>query len=245
VGAAVAAAPWAPPAVWKQQLANIQAMRAGRDAPVDTMGCERCADASAPPPVYRFQTLVSLMLSSQTKDPVTYAAMMRLRALPGGLSVDSVRATAVETLEQTIYPVGFYRNKAKFLKAAADVLADKFCGDIPDSIAGLCSLTGVGPKMAHICMAVAWGRTEGIGVDTHVHRIANRLGWVPNTPTPEHTRVALEGWLPREHWGEVNILLVGFGQQRCLPVTPLCEGCLNKDICPVGAGLRSPGRNLK
>lgn len=93
--------------------------------------------------------------------------------------------------------------------------------------------TGVGPKMAHIVMRVAWGIVTGIGVDTHVHRIANRLKWVKKpTKTPEETRVSLESWLPFELWWEVNELLVGFGQNTCKPVHPLCSQCLNNDICP-------------
>lgn len=92
---------------------------------------------------------------------------------------------------------------------------------------------GVGPKMAHILMRVAWNIVTGIGVDTHVHRIANRLKWTKKeTKTPEETRIALESWLPFELWWEVNELLVGFGQSTCKPVHPLCSECINYDICP-------------
>lgn len=226
-----------PPPHWEEQLANISKMRARRNAPVDSMGCERCADPSAEPRVQRYQTLVSLMLSSQTKDQVTHAACKRL--LGHGFTPELIAATSAETLEALIYPVGFYRQKAKHIKAATETLLSTFGGDIPDSIEGLKSLPGVGPKMAFIAMSAAWGQTVGIGVDTHVHRICNRLGWV-HTSTPEATREALQAWLPREHWSTVNLLLVGFGQQICLPLRPACASCLNKDICPVGQGLRSP-----
>lgn len=88
-------------------------------------------------------------------------------------------------------------------------------------------------------MKVAWGEVTGIGVDTHVHRIANRLGWVKNCKTPEATRKQLEDWLPRELWSEVNLLLVGFGQQICLPVKPQCGTCLNQSLCPFGLKVKN------
>lgn len=114
------------------------------------------------------------------------------------------------------------------------MLRDQYNDDIPNTVETLCKLPGVGPKMAHICMKVAWGEVTGIGVDTHVHRISNRLGWVRNTKTPEGTRKELEEWLPQEIWSEVNHLLVGFGQQICQPVRPQCATCLNHELCPFG-----------
>lgn len=94
-------------------------------------------------------------------------------------------------------------------------------------------LPGVGPKMAHICMDTAWNLVTGIGVDTHVHRISNRLHWVENpTKEPEKTRIALEKWAPYELWKEINLMMVGFGQTVCLPVNPKCDSCLNNKICP-------------
>ena len=200
----------------------------------------------APPPVQRFQCLVSLMLSSQTKDEVNFAAMARLRE--HGLTVDNMIATEQSTLEKLIYPVGFWRNKAKYIKQASQILRDQHGGDIPDSVAGLCKLPGVGPKMAHLTMNIAWGRQSGIGVDTHVHRIVARLGWTnPDTEkTPEQTRVSLESWLPEDKWTEINWLLVGFGQQRCTPVSPRCGDCLNRDLCPTGQSyVPSPNKRNK
>lgn len=94
-------------------------------------------------------------------------------------------------------------------------------------------MPGVGPKMAHICMATAWNVVTGVGVDVHVHRISNRMGWVPKpTKEPEQTRIALENWLPKHLWREVNHLLVGFGQTTCTPVKPKCVDCLNFQVCP-------------
>lgn len=104
------------------------------------------------------------------------------------------------------------------------MLREKFDGDIPDSIEGLTSLPGVGPKMAYLCMSAAWDTTLGIGVDVHVHRITNLWGW-HKTKTPEETRLALQSWLPRDKWREINWLLVGFGQAVCRPVGRRCGDC--------------------
>ncbi|XP_029802284.1 endonuclease III-like protein 1 isoform X1 [Suricata suricatta] len=225
------------PRDWQQQLLNIRIMRSGKDAPVDWLGAEHCYDSSAPPKqVRRYQVLLSLMLSSQTKDQVTAGAMQRLRAR--GLTVDSILQTDDSTLGTLIYPVGFWRNKVKYIKQTSAILQQRYGGDIPASVAELVALPGVGPKMAHLAMAVAWGTVSGIAVDTHVHRIANRLGWTRTaTKSPEKTRAALEEWLPRELWSEINGLLVGFGQQTCLPVHPRCQGCLNRTLCPAARGL--------
>ncbi|XP_039740901.1 endonuclease III-like protein 1 isoform X2 [Pteropus medius] len=219
------------PQDWQQQLANIRTMRSGKDAPVDQLGVEHCYDPSAPPKVQRYQVLLSLMLSSQTKDQVTAGAMQRLRAR--GLTVDSILQTDDSTLGTLIYPVGFWRNKVKYIKQTSAILQQRYGGDIPASVAELVALPGVGPKMAHLAMAVAWGTVSGIAVDTHVHRIANRLKWTKKvTKSPEETRRALEEWLPRNLWSEINGLLVGFGQQTCLPVRPRCQACLNQAMCP-------------
>ncbi|XP_032702052.1 endonuclease III-like protein 1 isoform X3 [Lontra canadensis] len=151
---------WEPPD-WQQQLVNIRTMRSGKDAPVDQLGAEHCYDPSAPPKVRRYQVLLSLMLSSQTKDQVTAGAMQRLRAR--GLTVDSVLQTDDSTLGALIYPVGFWRSKVKFIKQTSAILQQRYGGDIPSSVAELVALPGVGPKMAHLAMAVAWGAVSGIG----------------------------------------------------------------------------------
>ncbi|KAI2668109.1 Endonuclease III-like protein 1 [Labeo rohita] len=231
------------PRDWRTQLSFIREMRSKRDAPVDQMGAEKCYDTEAPPEVRRYQVLISLMLSSQTKDHVTAGAMQRLRERE--LSVDAVLKMDDETLGKLIYPVGFWRTKVKYIKQATALIQQEFGGDIPDTLEGLMRLPGVGPKMAHLAMDIAWNRVSGIGVDTHVHRISNRLGWTKKeTKTPEETRRALEEWLPRNLWSEINWLLVGFGQQVCLPVAPLCSMCLNQHTCP-SAHRSSPNKKLK
>jgi endonuclease-3 len=113
---------------------------------------------------------------------------------------------------------------SRYIKRTAEILRDEWNGDIPDSIQGLTSLPGVGPKMAYLCLSVAWNRTEGIGVDVHVHRITNMWGW-NKTKNPEETRLALQSWLPHDRWREINSLLVGLGQSVCLPVGRRCGDC--------------------
>jgi len=221
------------PANWEQVYENIRKMREKRTAPVDSMGCERAHDQNATPAIQRFQCLISLMLSSQTKDEINFAAMTRLRE--HGLTVQNIIDTSEEKLGQLIYPVGFWKSKAKFIKEVCPVLRDNYDSDIPRTVKELCKLKGVGPKMAHICMSSAWHESSGIGVDTHVHRISGRLGWTQKEcKNPEATRVALESWLPRNLWDEVNWMLVGFGQEICRPVGPHCGECLNQQLCPVG-----------
>nr|XP_023413296.1 endonuclease III-like protein 1 isoform X2 [Loxodonta africana] len=149
------------PQDWRQQLANIRTMRSRRDAPVDQLGAEHCYDPSAPPKVQRYQVLVSLMLSSQTKDQVTAGAMQRLRVW--GLTVDSILRTDDSMLGTLIHPVGFWRSKVKFIKQTSAILQQRYGGDIPSSVAELVALPGVGPKMAHLAMATAWGTVSGIG----------------------------------------------------------------------------------
>ncbi|KAL9604035.1 MAG: hypothetical protein Q9219_000797 [cf. Caloplaca sp. 3 TL-2023] len=225
-----------PPANWQDIYTAVQEMRKKVLAPVDTMGCESLAEDIRTPREKRFQTLIALMLSSQTKDTTTALAMHRLQTelpSPGGLTLENILAVPPTTLNALIHAVGFHNNKTKYIKATALVLAEKYAGDIPDTIDGLVSLPGVGPKMAYLCMSSAWGRDEGIGVDVHVHRITNLWGW-HQTREPEQTRAALEAWLPREKWHEINHLLVGFGQTICLPVGRRCRECTlsTRGLCP-------------
>lgn len=246
---------WMPPN-WEIILENIREMRKHNTAPVDKMGCHKCADPDASPIVSRYQSLIALMLSSQTKDQVTHAAMQRLNTY--GCRPDIISQTPDDVLGKLIYPVGFWKvslsiitylfslfkkqhyskciffqRKVDYIKKTSVILLNKYNGDIPRTIQELCDLPGVGPKMAHICMQIAWGQVSGIGVDTHVHRISNRLGWVrKQTNSPEKTRSELEDWLPKSLWSQVNHLLVGFGQEICLPRIPKCNECLNKKICP-------------
>ncbi|KAF0990203.1 hypothetical protein HZS_4551 [Henneguya salminicola] len=206
-------------------------MRSKRTAPVDTKGCHMCCDPNTDVKTQRFQTLISLILSSQTKDEFTYSAMGRLKQY--GLNIESVINMEKETIQKLIYPVGFYKKKSIFIKNVAQILKNKYNSDIPNNVDELIKLPGVGPKMAYITMNTAWKKVCGIGVDTHVHRICKRIGWVPsNSSSPEQTRKILESWLPYQHWGNINQTLVGFGQEICTPTKPKCGLCELKQICP-------------
>ncbi|KAF7824282.1 endonuclease III-like protein 1, chloroplastic-like [Senna tora] len=224
------------PTNWEKVLEGIRKMRYSADAPVDTMGCEK-AGATLPPKEKRFAVLASSLLSSQTKDHVTHGAIQRLLQ-NGLLSADGLNNADEETIKKLIYPVGFYTRKATNLKKIANICLMKYDGDIPSSIEELLSLPGIGPKMAHLVMNVGWSNVQGICVDTHVHRICNRLGWVSRsgtkqkTLTPEETRGALEQWLPRDEWVPINPLLVGFGQTICTPRYPRCGECGVSEFCP-------------
>lgn len=235
---------------------------AARDAAVDTMGCHALALKTASPRDQRFQTLISLMLSSQTKDTTNYIAMRNLQTnLPActpdaapGLTLENILAVDADALNRMIWSVGFHNNKTKYIKAAAEILRDRHAGDIPDTAEGLMALPGVGPKMAYLCLSAAWGRVEGIGVDVHVHRIVNLWGW-HRTAGPEATRVALQAWLPRERWAEINWLLVGLGQTVCTPEVGRrrcgeCEVglrglCRASDKAKVNVGRRAREEGLK
>jgi endonuclease III len=176
------------------------------------------------------------MLSSQTKDEVTFAAIQNLRkafrpvdadSKEEYLTLDAILAASVTSIEECINKVGFWRRKAQYIKSTAEILHKEHGDDIPRTIEGLCSLPGVGMKMAMLTMQVAWGDNVGIGVDVHVHRITNRLGWHrKETKNPEETRLNLESWLPKEYHPTINPLLVGFGQTVCLPLRAKCDECL-------------------
>ncbi|CAJ1933315.1 unnamed protein product [Sphenostylis stenocarpa] len=234
------------PAHWVKVLEGIRKMRCSADAPVDTMGCEKAGD-TLPPKERRFAVLVSSLLSSQTKDPVTHvlvtSVFLSIGAIQRLLENDLLTAEAIDnvdedTVKKLIYPVGFYTRKATNLKKIANICLMKYNGDIPSSIDQLLLLPGIGPKMAHLVMNVGWNNVQGICVDTHVHRICNRLGWVSRlgtkqkTSTPEETRESLQRWLPKEEWVPINPLLVGFGQTICTPLRPRCGECSVSSLCP-------------
>lgn len=195
------------------------------------MGCEKCADQDADEATKRFQILVSLMLSSQTKDAITFAACQKLKT--HGFTPEKLSSIDLADMEKLLVPVGFYKTKAKHIKQTSQILLNQYNGDIPDTLELLKKLPGVGPKMAHITMNVAWNKDSGIGVDVHVHRISNRLKWTSKPTTdPEKTRIELESFIPQDLWREVNLLLVGFGQMTCSQKSPKCAECLCSENCP-------------
>ncbi|KAG7453086.1 DNA glycosylase [Guyanagaster necrorhizus] len=221
------ATPHPAPERWREVYDAIKAMRSNIVAPVDSMGCDSAQLKETEPRNQRLATLVSLMLSSQTKDEVTDAAVKRLRAALGGsISVQGIIDAEESSVAEAIAKVGFWRRKTQYIKQTAIRLRDEFDSDVPKTVDDLCSLPGVGPKMAFLALQRAWNLNHGIGVDVHVHRISNRLGWhKPPTKNPEGTRLNLQSWLPTELHPEINHLLVGFGQMVCLPVRPKCGEC--------------------
>ncbi|HSB78497.1 MAG TPA: endonuclease III, partial [Candidatus Methylomirabilis sp.] len=180
-----------------------------------------------------FRILVSCLISLRTKDQVTHEAssrLFRLARTPRGMA-----ALPASRIARTIYPAGFYRTKARTIKELSRRLIQRHGGKVPDDLDTLLTLKGVGRKTANLVVTMAFGR-PGICVDTHVHRISNRLGIV-KTKTPEHTESALRQILPRRHWIYYNDLLVSFGQNVCKPISPLCSGCPVYDLCPrMGVG---------
>jgi endonuclease III len=175
-----------------------------------------------------FLTLIGCILSLRTKDETTAAACERLFAK--ARTPDSMLALAPKTLEKLIYPVGFYRTKARVIRGICHDLIDRFGGSVPDDIDELLTLNGVGRKTANLVVTQAF-RKPGICVDTHVHRISNRWGLV-RSKTPDKTEMALREVLPRRHWIDYNTTLVAFGQTLCQPVSPWCSRCPIEIECP-------------
>ena len=200
---------------WQAIYQLVEELRSDRTAPVDTNGSEALPQKDLGEKTYRFQVLIALMLSSQTKDNVVGETMRQLQQHGDGLTLDHIRNhTTYEQLNQVIFRVGFHNTKAKNILLVADILHQRYGGDIPPTAADMIrDLPGVGPKMAYIVEHVAWGRQTGIGIDTHMHRMFNQLKWVQSTTQPEHTRLQLESWLPQEYWPTVNLLWVGLGQE--------------------------------
>jgi endonuclease-3 len=175
-----------------------------------------------------FTTLISCLLSLRTRDAVTAAASARLFKL--ARSPRGLLRLPPQTIQRAIYPVCFYRVKTKTLRAVCQDLVDRYGGRVPDDLDELLTLPGVGRKTANLVVTLAFAKA-GICVDTHVHRISNRWGYV-RTATPEDTEMALRRKLPRRHWRIYNDLLVAFGQNHCHPVSPWCSRCPLAAACP-------------
>jgi endonuclease-3 len=176
-----------------------------------------------------FHVLIATMLSAQTKDAVTAAASGRLFAV-----ADTPRLMAAlptRRVERLIYPVSFYRVKARHLRETCRQLLTRFGGQVPATMAELLTLPGVGRKTANLVLILSHASRDNICVDTHVHRVANRLGWV-KTRTPTETEHALYKAVPRRWWPRVNLYLVTWGQHVCRPVYPRCGACVVSPQCP-------------
>ena len=176
-----------------------------------------------------FQVLIATMLSAQTKDAVTAAASKRLFRV-ARTPRSMVKLTHAQ-IRKLIYPVSFYRNKAVHVKETCRQILERFGGRVPSTMDELLTLPGVGRKTANLVLILAHSSQDNICVDTHVHRISNRMGWVA-TKTPDETEHALYKATARRWWPIINLYLVIWGQNVCRPVYPLCPQCVLADVCP-------------
>ncbi|MEK7702681.1 MAG: endonuclease III [Nitrospirota bacterium] len=175
--------------------------------------------------------LISCIISLRTQDAVTAAASERLFLLAS--SPREMVILLPNQIEKAIYPASFYRNKTKQILTLSQTLLDLYDGQVPDTMESLLSLSGVGRKTANLVLTVAFHKS-GICVDTHVHRISNRLGWI-KTKTPEESEVALRETLPKKYWITYNDILVPYGQFICRPISPFCSRCkVNMDCDKIG-----------
>lgn len=191
---------------WREPVVGVVARESGRDP---------------------FRILISCLLSLRTKDKTTSEASARLFALAH--EPKSMLQLPLSTIERAIYPVGFYRTKAKSIRSICRRLLDVYGGVVPDSIEELVTLPGVGRKTANLVVTVGY-KKPGVCVDIHVHRITNRWGYV-KTKTPDQTEQALRRKLPKPYWITFNDLLVPYGQHLCQPVSPHCSRCKLTDYC--------------
>lgn len=177
-----------------------------------------------------YLVLVFCILSLRTKDETTYGAALRLFEL--AKTPQEMMQKTQEQIAQAIYPVGFYRNKARQIKELSQEIVEKYNGLVPKSIEELCKFKGVGRKTANLTMAKGFGE-PAICVDVHVHRICNRWGYV-STKTPDETELVLRKQLPQDLWLDINTILVTFGQNICKPITPKCNECKIREFCKTG-----------
>ena len=175
-----------------------------------------------------FEVLISTVLSLRTKDEVTRQASAKL--FGKARTPEAILGLSQEEISALIYPVGFYKTKAKTIIQLAGDIIEKYSGRVPDDLEELLKLKGVGRKTANLVVTLGYGKL-GVCVDTHVHRISNRLGLV-KTSNPHETEMALRELLPKQYWIEYNDLLVTWGQNVCKPISPFCSKCPLAHLCP-------------
>jgi endonuclease III len=193
---------------------------------LDLPAVEKISNEQAEDP---FQILIATMLSARTQDPTTHAASTRLFA--AARTPRAMAKLSVREIERLIYPVSFYRNKAEYVKGICEILVERFGGKVPRTMEELLTLPGVGRKTANLVLILGFKSGQNICVDTHVHRISNRLGWV-TTKVPEETEQALYHSTKPRWWPYINLYLVTWGQNVCRPVHPKCGDCAIADSCP-------------
>ena len=188
-----------------------------------------------------FQILIATILSARTQDATTHAASTRLFKV--ARTPRTLAKLPVNEIERLIYPVSFYRHKARYVKACCETLVTRYGGEVPSTMDELVMLPGVGRKTANLVMILGFRSLQNICVDTHVHRISNRLGWV-ETPLPDDTEQALYRATDRRWWPYMNLYLVTWGQNVCRPVRPRCGDCVIREECP-RIGVRKSHRARK
>jgi endonuclease-3 len=192
---------------------------------MDLPAVEKIAEESQEDP---FEVLISTMLSAQTRDPVTAAASKRLFRV--ARTPRTMARLTAKRIEKLIYPVSFYRHKAVNVRKTCRILVERYQGRVPGTMDELLALPGVGRKTANLVLILSFKSLKNICVDTHVHRISNRLGWV-RTRTPDETEQALYKATDARWWPYVNLYLVTWGQNVCKPVYPRCSACVIRAHC--------------
>ena len=193
---------------------------------LDLPAVEKIAEDSREDP---FEVLIATMLSAQTRDAVTAAASDRLFRV--ARTPRTIASLTEKRIEKLIYPVSFYRHKAKHVKQTCQMLVDRLGGRVPSTMEELLTLPGVGRKTANLVLILSFKSLKNICVDTHVHRISNRLGWV-QTRTPDETEQALYKSTHARWWPYINLYLVTWGQNVCRPIYPRCGACVIREYCP-------------
>jgi endonuclease III len=219
--------------------APLESVMRGLSLAIDGMelpAIEKISESQAEDP---FQVLIATLLSARTQDATTLAASTRL--FRRARTPKTMAKLSVKEIEQLIYPVSFYRNKARFVKGTCEALVREHGGKVPTSLEEMITLPGVGRKTANLVMILAYRSQLNICVDTHVHRIANRFGWV-KTKLPEDTELALYESTDACWWPYINLYLVTWGQNVCRPVYPRCGDCSISAVCP-RIGVDRVGKN--
>ena len=218
---------------FEKDFEKIIKMREETPALVDTQGLSSCIDIcnSKDKKLMKFQGLVSLMLSPQTKDNITYETTKKL--IEYGLNIDNILKISEKELVDLIFKVSFHNVKAKNIKKLAEKLREEYNDDAPETLDEIVKFPGIGRKIGLLYLKECCQKTKGVAVDTHIHKIANRLKWVNNTKDPNKTSIELEKIVDEKYWDEINGILVGFGQEICKSVKPLCDSsCTLTDNCP-------------
>jgi endonuclease-3 len=216
----------ADPVIPRGRIASVMRMLAKAIDGLEEPAVEKIAEEQEED---AFQVLIATMLSAQTRDAVTASSSARLFRV--ARTPRTMARLTVKQIQKLIYPVSFYRNKAVHVKRTCEQIMSRFGGKVPETMEELLTLPGVGRKTANLVLILAHRSQRNICVDTHVHRISNRLGWV-RTRTPDETEHALYAASHRKWWPVINLYLVTWGQNVCRPVYPLCGTCVIKDLCP-------------